>query len=164
MKAFKVTVNWGALKESGWYQFAVRFAFGGAVTAITGIIAKRFGPEVGGLFLAFPAIFPAGATLIETHEKEKKQKAGFAGTNRGREAAGLDAAGAALGSFGLIAFALVVFGLLPLASAWIVLLVATFAWMLVSGILWYLRKIKPCLRTTHPLPATKHKTVSSSRR
>ena len=35
--------------------------------------AKRYGPGVAGLFLAFPAIFPAGATLIEKHEKEKKR-------------------------------------------------------------------------------------------
>jgi hypothetical protein len=30
------------------------------------------GPRVGGLFLAFPAIFPASATLVEKHEKQKK--------------------------------------------------------------------------------------------
>jgi len=28
---------------------------------------------IGGLFLAFPAILPASATLIERHEKEKKE-------------------------------------------------------------------------------------------
>ena len=30
------------------------------------------------LFLAFPAIFPASATLIEKHEKEKKEREGYA--------------------------------------------------------------------------------------
>jgi hypothetical protein len=34
---------------------------------VVGLIAARFGPVVGGLFLAFPAIFPASATLIEKH-------------------------------------------------------------------------------------------------
>jgi len=37
------------------------------MTVIAGLIAFRFGPVVGGLFLAFPAIFPASATLIERH-------------------------------------------------------------------------------------------------
>jgi hypothetical protein len=31
-----------------------------------GLLAKKFGSTVGGLFLAFPAIFPASATLIES--------------------------------------------------------------------------------------------------
>ena len=34
-------------------------------SAIAGMIAKRYGAEIGGLFLAFPAIFPASASLIE---------------------------------------------------------------------------------------------------
>jgi len=62
------------------------------------MIAKKFGPEVGGLFLAFPAIFPATATLLEKHEKQKKQRKGLNGTKRGRLAAGVDAAGAAMGA------------------------------------------------------------------
>jgi hypothetical protein len=37
-----------------------------------------------GLLLAFPAIFPAGATLIEKDEKEKKEKKGLHGTVRGK--------------------------------------------------------------------------------
>jgi hypothetical protein len=36
---------------------------GGLVTVITGIVAKNWGPVIGGLFLAFPAIFPASATI-----------------------------------------------------------------------------------------------------
>jgi hypothetical protein len=35
------------------------------MTAIPGWIASKYGPVVGGLFLAFPAIFPASATLVE---------------------------------------------------------------------------------------------------
>lgn len=35
------------------------------VTALAGVIAKHYGPVIGGLFFAFPAIFPASATLIE---------------------------------------------------------------------------------------------------
>jgi hypothetical protein len=47
------------------------------MTAAAGIVAKEFGPTVGGLLLAFPAIFPAGATLVDKYEKEKKVRAGF---------------------------------------------------------------------------------------
>jgi hypothetical protein len=50
----------------------------------------------GGLFLAFPAIFPASATLIEQHERRRKQGTGGHGTLRGRRAAALDAAGASI--------------------------------------------------------------------
>lgn len=49
------------------------FYSGSLITAATGIIAKKLGPGVGGLFLAFPAIFPAGAPLMEKHTREKKQ-------------------------------------------------------------------------------------------
>jgi len=83
----------GSIHYSRWRDYAVRFLFGGMVTALTGLIARRYGPAVAGLFLAFPAIFPAGATLIEKHEKEKKQSAGFDGTTRGRAATSIDAAG-----------------------------------------------------------------------
>ena len=108
MSAVKIKVTTDGLRESRWYEYVVRFVFGGTVTALAGIIAKRFGPEIGGLFLAFPAIFPATATLIEKHERRKKEEAGQDGTARGRAAAGVDAAGAAMGSVGLAVFAIVV--------------------------------------------------------
>jgi hypothetical protein len=46
--------------------------FGGAVTVAAGLIANKWGPGVGGLFLAFPAIFPGSATLVEKHKKQKR--------------------------------------------------------------------------------------------
>jgi hypothetical protein len=54
---------------------------------------------VGGLFLAFPAIFPASATLIEKHEKERKQRDGLKGAYQAAEAVSVDAAGAAIGTY-----------------------------------------------------------------
>jgi hypothetical protein len=48
-------------------------------TAFAGIIATEFGPVVGGRFLAFPAILPAGATSIEKHEKSEKAESGLQG-------------------------------------------------------------------------------------
>jgi hypothetical protein len=95
-----VRLKFSALRETRWYEFLIRFALGGTMTVIAGLIASRFGPVVGGLFLAFPAIFPASATLIEKHAREHKQRAGLAGARRGKEAAALDAAGATLGVSG----------------------------------------------------------------
>jgi hypothetical protein len=136
----KIKIDTTGFAQSRWYEYVVRFLFGGIITAAAGLIAKHFGPAVGGLFLAFPAILPASATLIEKHEREKKQQAGENGTNRARAAAGIDAAGAALGCFGLAAFAIVVWKGLPHFSTASVLLCATAAWSVVALSLWELRE------------------------
>src|ERR1700752_3818120 len=104
-----------ALKKTKWYEYAVRFLFGGAMTVLAGMLANRYGPVFGGLFLAFPALFPASATLLEKHEREKKRRAGIANTARGREAAAQDARGAAIGSIGVVAFLLVAVKLVSVA-------------------------------------------------
>jgi Protein of unknown function (DUF3147) len=136
----KISVNFSALGKTRWYEYAVRFLLGGAVTVIAGILAKRYGPVFGGLFLAFPAIFPASATLVEKHERQKKQRAGIAKTVRGQQAAGVDAAGAALGSVGLAVFALVIWKLLPAWNVGGVFTTAILAWLCVSVTLWRVRK------------------------
>jgi hypothetical protein len=69
------------LREAKWYQFVLRFLLGGSICVLAGVIAEKYGPGVGGLFLAFPAIFPASATLLE---------------------------GAAIGNLGMMAFAAIV--------------------------------------------------------
>ena len=76
-----VQLELAELRKTRWYEFAIRFLFGGAITVVAGLIAKHYGPVFGGLFLAFPAIFPASATLVETHEKRKKREAGISGTS-----------------------------------------------------------------------------------
>jgi len=136
----KVRFNLGAAGQTRWYEYVLRFFFGGVVTAMTGLIAQKFGPEIGGLFLAFPAIFPASATLIEKHEKQKKERKGLHGTQRGRMAAGLDAAGAAIGSLGLLLFGFVIWHGLAYFHSPVVILAATFMWLLTSLLIWYVRK------------------------
>jgi Protein of unknown function (DUF3147) len=136
----QVKIDSSALKQTRWYEFGVRFLFGGLITAGAGMIAKEFGPGVGGLFLAFPAIFLAGATLIEKHEKQKKERAGLHGSARGRKAAAVDAAGASIGSIGLFIFALVVKQYLVSYSPWLALMGATVIWLAVSLFLWQVRK------------------------
>ena len=70
-----VTLDLSALAKMKWYEYVVVFLSGGTITVIAGLLAKEFGPAFGGLFLAFPAIFPASATLIEKHERENKRPA-----------------------------------------------------------------------------------------
>ena len=70
----QIKVDFSVLGQTKWHEYAVRFLFGGLITAVAGIIAEKCGPGIGGLFLAFPAIFPASATLIEKHEKQKKEQ------------------------------------------------------------------------------------------
>jgi hypothetical protein len=135
-----VGIDASGLRRTKWYEYAIRFIFGGITTAAAGLIAHRYGPETGGLFLAFPAIFPASATLVEKHQREKKQQAGLAGVIRGREAAALDAAGSALGSIGLIAFAMVVSHELTSHPPVIVLGGATAVWLGVSSLCWRIRR------------------------
>jgi hypothetical protein len=133
----QVHLDFSAVGETKWYEYAVRFMFGGLITAIAGVIAKTFGPVVGGLFLAFPAIFPASATLIEKHERRKARREGKNAELAGRRAVAVDAAGAALGSVALFAFAFVVWQLEPLHSTWLVIPVATMGWISVSLLLWW---------------------------
>jgi hypothetical protein len=147
-----VSAKFGALKGIKAHEFAIRFLFGGLCTVAAGLISKRFGPSIGGLFLAFPAIFPASASLIEKHEKQHKQRIGRDGTNRGRVAASIDAAGASLGALGLIAFAAVVWQILPRYSSWLAIGFASVAWFAMSICAWLFRKS----RLAHVVSGSNH--------
>ncbi|HZT40580.1 MAG TPA: DUF3147 family protein [Chthonomonadaceae bacterium] len=142
----KVRVNVSALGRTKWHEYLVRFVFGGLVTALTGWVAKQYGPVVGGLFLAFPAIFPASVTLVQKHEAKKDQEKGGSkaeGKEKGKGEAGVEAAGAALGSIGLLAFGLIVWQLMPRLSLWVCLPLALLAWAVVAVASWYVcRKVK----------------------
>jgi hypothetical protein len=130
-----VHLKFGALREVHWHEFAIRFALGGAMTVIAGAIASRFGPAVGGLFLAFPAIFPASVTLVEKHVRQQKKEKGLRGARRGKEAAALDARGAALGGVGLIGFGGAIYALIE-HSALMALVAATALWASISVLAW----------------------------
>ena len=138
----QIKVDFSTLGQTKWHDYAVRFLFGGLITAVAGIIAKKFGPGIGGLFLAFPAIFPASATLIEKHEREKKESVGLNGAARGRSAASLDAAGSSMGSIGLFVFAFVVWHFILKDRAWIVLGGSTLLWLGASVTVWKIRKAR----------------------
>jgi len=136
----KVSADFSALKKTKWHEYAVRFLLGGSVTVVAGLLANYYGPVFGGLFLAFPAIFPASATLVDKHERQKKRRAGIPQTTRGRQVAGVDAAGAALGSLGLATFAYIIWKVLPVWNVIAVFILAVTGWLCVSCTLWWLRK------------------------
>jgi hypothetical protein len=137
-----VKMDAAALTRTRWHEYAARFVFGGLVTVIAGAIAQKWGPAVGGLFLAFPAIFPASATLVEKHERERKTRQGMQGRRRGRDAAADDAMGAAIGSLALLFFGAVSWWFLPRGAPGLVLASATFGWLIVAVSLWIFRKTR----------------------
>jgi Protein of unknown function (DUF3147) len=136
-----ITFDLSALARTRWYEYALRFFFGGVVTVATGLIAKHYGPVFGGLFLAFPAIFPASATLVEKHETEKKQQAGIVDNARGRKAAALDSRGAAVGSLGLVVFGLLMWQLLRYWNAVSVLMTALVVWFTLAVLVWRVSRV-----------------------
>jgi biopolymer transport protein ExbB/TolQ len=141
-----IRVKLSALKQGHWYEYLVRFALGGSATVVAGVVAEIWGPTAGGLFLAFPAIFCASATLIEKHERQEKEKKGLKGKERGKNAAALDAAGAAMGSAGLAGFGAVMW-LLAIDTAAGSLALATAIWFAVSVLLWRVRRELRVYRT-----------------
>jgi len=135
-----VKMDTSSARQASWYEYALRFLIGGLITDAAALVAKSQGPNVGGLFLSFPAILPAAATLIAAHERRKKTRKGLRGEARGRDAAAVDAAGAAMGSIGLAAFAWVNWQFVPSCKPVFVLVAATAVWSVVGGLTWLVRK------------------------
>jgi hypothetical protein len=142
-----IEVDISSLFEIKPHEYALRFLFGGTCTAIAGLIASRYGPAIGGLFLAFPAIFPAAASLIQDHEKLRKAEIGKDGSKRGMDAAALDAFGATLGSIGLIGFAISLRKLADVIPPATTLGIAFASWALMSFGTYLVRQHWPRLRT-----------------
>jgi len=135
----RVRFDFAAILRTRPKEYAVRFLFGGAVTLFAGVVAHHYGASLGGLFLAFPAIFPAGVILIARHEERRRSKAGLDGRKRGRLAAALDARGAVIGACGLFFFAFAVYRLLPVLPTTLALSLATLAWCASSILVWRIR-------------------------
>jgi len=114
--------------------------FGGLVTAIAGVIAKQFGAAVGGLFLAFPAIFPASATLIEKREKQKKEKKGHTAPRAEGKPRVWAPPAQRWGASVCSCLLLIVWHFIPNHRAWAVLKIATLAGLGVSVMRWMIRK------------------------
>ena len=95
-------------------EYAIRFVCGGIITVMTGLIAHKWGPVVGGLFLGFPAILPASLTLIQKHDSTA--------------AARHDSFGSTAGSIGLAAFGVVTWLLPAVLPGAAVLAIAAAIW------------------------------------
>ncbi|HEX3775221.1 MAG TPA: DUF3147 family protein [Polyangiaceae bacterium] len=102
-------------------EYLLRFGFGGAISVVAFYVGHRFGPELGGLLLAFPALLPASLTLEDEHEA--------------RSAAVMHARGAVPGAIGLSLFALVVVWVTAEHLAF-ALGAATLVWLVSSVALW----------------------------
>jgi len=134
--AIKITADLAAIRTVRWSELALRFLFGGLVTVLAGLIAKAFGPIVGGLFLAFPAILPASITLVEKHTLRQQKEHGYRSAKRVRNAAALDSSGAALGGVGVVNLRSCGLGVVPRTPAWLTLLIATAAWATSASLFW----------------------------
>ncbi len=106
----------GKLVKPQVAHLGIRFVFGAGIALAAGLVGMKWGPRVGGLFLAFPAVLPAALTLLEREEGASKTD--------------IDAIGAILGALALIAFAALVAMGTPV-------LVAAVVWMVVAVALFY---------------------------
>ena len=136
----RVSWDFGKLKMTTPGEYLSRFLFGALVTLLATLIANRYGPVFGGLFLAFPGILPPGLALTEKHAEAKKRQQGKNGTRFGRSEASVEAAGASAGSLGLITFGFAIWKGLATYSLFPSLLIATLAWLTVAFASWWLRK------------------------
>src|ERR1700760_1936792 len=96
-----IGINIAKLREGRPAEYVKRFVFGGIVTVLATLISKRYGPVIGGLFLAFPGIFAPGLSMTETHAIERKATGGANGILFARAEASVEAAGASIGALGL---------------------------------------------------------------
>lgn len=142
----RISVSIAALRRIRPSALVWRFALGGAITATAGLIAQLYGPSIGGLFLAFPAILPMTLTLLDEDQRRRKARLHLHGVVRGRQAAALDAFGAVIGAAGLFAFALSLWWLTAHEYRVSALVAATIVWLVVSTSLWWLRKRRRRIR------------------
>ncbi len=137
-----VQVRLSAIKQTKWYEYLIRFVFGGLITVAAGLIAKKYGLVIGGLFLAFPSIFPASVTLVQTHQERREEKKGETDEEdkeeKGRRAAAATAHGTVLGAFGLLAFAVVIWQFSLVLPPWLVLAIALVIWFGVAVLAWWI--------------------------
>lgn len=129
-----------SLKKTKLTEYVSRFVFGGVVTVLAGFVADHYGPVLGGLFLAFPGIFPAGVSLVEKHKTLREKAEGKVGLWSARGQASVEATGASVGTLGLMGFAMVLWQGLPTHNFLLMLLTATGTWIAVSSLFWWTRE------------------------
>jgi hypothetical protein len=136
----RIWIDFPRIRWATGQEYVLRFLFGGLVTALAALIAQAFGAIAGGTLLAFPALSIASTTLAAQHEIREKRAAGVHGHKRARKVAAIEAAGAALGSIGLLCFALAICWGIEKYSPSVVISGATLLWLISAAPLWYVRK------------------------
>ena len=136
----RIRLKFDSLKEIKPMEYVSRFAFGGLVTVLAGLVADHYGPVLGGLFLAFPGIFPAGVSLVEKHKTLRERAEGKLGVWSARGQASVEATGASVGTLGLMGFAVVLWQGLPTHNFLLMLFTATGTWIAVSSLFWWTRE------------------------
>ena len=112
------------LRDVHLHEYAIRFVLGVAVSVTAGILSNAVGTRFGGAFLAFPAILPAGLTLVQKKE--------------GTRTADRNAIGAVLGGVALIAFAGVGEFALGHVESYLAVALQLLTWMVVAFALYAL--------------------------
>jgi hypothetical protein len=82
------------LRKTPRRDLVIRFLAGAVTSVVSGVTTIAFGPRVGGVLLAFPAILAASLTLIEQQED---------GVEAREDARGAIAGGCAMAMFALVA-------------------------------------------------------------
>ncbi len=136
----RLCIRLESLRETKPREYLWRFLFGGAVTVAATLIANRWGAVIGGIFLAFPGIFPPSLGLVEKHKIERETEQGKHGVRSARGEASVEATGASAGALGLAAFAAVLWAGLPGHRLALLLPLAVAAWLATSVSMWWLRE------------------------
>ncbi len=136
----RIGCDFAVLGKTKPMDYFVRFLFGCALTLTFSLVSKWAGPVIGGLFLAFPGIYPSGSSFVEKKEEERKLKAGMDGALRARSLASAHAVGAGAGCFGLMGFAAVVWLGLPRFGLAASLATGTAVWFVLAFGAWALRE------------------------
>ncbi len=94
------------LAKVRWWEYAIRFLMGGAISAAAAVAGHTLGGKVAGAMLAFPAILPASLTLVDEKEgtsaaAEEAKAAPFGGVGLAGFAAALWAAARPMGPWSL---------------------------------------------------------------
>jgi hypothetical protein len=111
----------GGVRQVDRKQALLRFGAGAGASLVAALVSQFAGSRVSGPLLALPAILIAD--------------------DDGLRAAVDDARGAVLGAVGLVAFAVVCSQLLDHLPTWVVLVLATVAWAVVSLLLYALQRL-----------------------
>ncbi len=118
----RIRLTPGGLKKMDKSQALIRFGAGAAASLLAALVSTFFGSRTAGPLLALPAILIASLTLIADED--------------GLRAAIDDSRGAVLGGIGLVGFAVVVWQGFGHLATWLVLVLATLAWAVVSMLLY----------------------------